>query len=155
LAGLPYLLEIDHAVYRAEAFRRPPLSFQDSLEARQLQAIPAGTVNALTATLLLQYIAAGGTLTDDQGQPLLDTAALTAILTYYDNARKLGVLAENFQSWTARQPCRFSDQLAPLAMVTDGLPGEASLANDASPISAQRSMAAIHAGSRLELGGDA
>jgi len=42
LTGLPYLLEMDHAVYRLSKFQRPPVSFQNVLDDRQPFSVAAG-----------------------------------------------------------------------------------------------------------------
>jgi len=120
LAGLPYLLEFDHAVYRETAFRRAPVSFQAVLDARQPQAVPAGAVGDVASAFLLQYMAAGGRLANDQGQPVLDAPALADVLTYYDNARKLGVFsAGNFQMSDARDGwAAYRDERAALVAMT-------------------------------------
>jgi ABC-type glycerol-3-phosphate transport system substrate-binding protein len=120
LTGLPYLLEMDHAVYRLSAFRKPPVSYQMVLDDRQPISAPAGASNDVAPVALVEYLAEGGTLQDESGKPALNTAALITVLTYYDNARKLGVFENgNFQftsaedSWVA-----FRDQDSNLALVT-------------------------------------
>ncbi len=123
LAGLPYLLEIDHAVYRETTFRQPPLSFQKVLEARQPLVMAAAATGGVNSVLLLQYLAAGGVLADEQGHPALDAPILAGVLVFYDKAHKLGVFdTGNFQainpqaSWAA-----YRDQQVNLAAVTSTL----------------------------------
>ncbi|MBN1312066.1 MAG: extracellular solute-binding protein [Anaerolineae bacterium] len=92
LIGLPYLLEIEHSVYRETAFNAPPNSFEAILRSRQPYTFPAGALSNVNHTVLLQYIAAGGTLTDDAGNPELDVETLTQILTFYDQAHSQGLI---------------------------------------------------------------
>lgn len=93
LVGLPYLLEIDHSVYRETVFTAPPNSFDVILRGQQPYTFPAGALSSVNNTILLQYIAAGGTLTDDKGAPKLDAASLTQVLNFYDQAHKKGLVS--------------------------------------------------------------
>jgi ABC-type glycerol-3-phosphate transport system substrate-binding protein len=106
LVGLPYLLEIDHSVYRETVFTAPPNSFDAVLRGQQPFVFPAGTLSGVSNTILLQYIAAGGTWIDDNGAPKLDAAKLTQVLNFYDQAHKKGLvnttlfqLADAVESW--------------------------------------------------------
>lgn len=93
LVGLPYLLEIDHSVYRETAFSKPPNSFEAVLMGQQPYTFPAGTLSSANNAILLQYISAGGTWTDDKGAPKLDAASLTQVLNFYDQAHKKGLVS--------------------------------------------------------------
>jgi ABC-type glycerol-3-phosphate transport system substrate-binding protein len=92
MVGLPYLLEIEHSVYRETAFNAPPNSFDAILKGQQPYTFPAGALSNVNHTILLQYIAAGGTLTDDQGSPKLDATVLTQILDFHAQAHKKGLV---------------------------------------------------------------
>jgi ABC-type glycerol-3-phosphate transport system substrate-binding protein len=92
LVGLPYLLEIDHSVYHETWFTVPPNSFDVILKGRQPFVFPAGALSSVNKTILLQYIAAGGTLTDDTGAPQLDPVSLAQVLNFYDQAHQRGLV---------------------------------------------------------------
>lgn len=120
LVGLPYLLEIDHSVYRETAFTAPPNSFESILAGRQPFTFPAGALSSANNTILLQYIAAGGAWTDDKGAPKLDAASLAPVLNFYDQAHKKGLvsttlfqMADPVASWEM-----YRDRQTNLAMVS-------------------------------------
>jgi ABC-type glycerol-3-phosphate transport system substrate-binding protein len=92
LVGVPYTLQFDHVVYRETLFPEPPDSFDAVLESPVPLVFPAGTPGSVNRTVLTQYLAAGGTLSDADGNPHLDAVALAEVLTYYEAAREAGVI---------------------------------------------------------------
>jgi maltose-binding protein MalE len=102
--GIPYLLELQHAVYRGEA--PPPLAWQ-TLISRQLPYLfPAKVSYGANSTLLSHYATLGGQFSDQNGDPLLDYDPLLTVLNVYAEARAAGSLpaevldyAEPMQYW--------------------------------------------------------
>jgi ABC-type glycerol-3-phosphate transport system substrate-binding protein len=92
LVGVPYTLQFDHVVYRETLFPDPPNSFNAVLESPVPFVFPAGTPGSVNRTVLAQYLAAGGTLSDADGNPHLDAVALAEVLTFYEAAREAGVV---------------------------------------------------------------
>jgi ABC-type glycerol-3-phosphate transport system substrate-binding protein len=92
LFGLPYLLEVQHSIYRETDFEAPPNSFEAVLGSPVSYAFSAGALRGVNHTILLQYLAAGGTLTGEEGLPLLDAEALRSVLSFYAEARQDGVI---------------------------------------------------------------
>lgn len=92
LVGLPYALEVQHAVYREAVFEEPPVSYEAVLSSLVPYEFPAGTLGVVNHTTLLQYLAAGGTLLDEEGAPLLDADALRNLLIFYDEAHDARVI---------------------------------------------------------------
>ena len=90
LVGLPYILDLHHAVYRETLFEEPPTSFADVLESTVPYVFPAGPAGSVNRTLLQQYRAAGGTYVDQDGNPALDVDALRRVLTFYATANDAG-----------------------------------------------------------------
>ncbi len=120
LVGLPYLLELQHNVYRDTILQVPPSSFDAILDSPVGWVFPAGTLGSVNHALLLQYMAAGGTLVDDQGVPFLDVVALRQVLTFYDEALENDVvdpalfqLTDPGESWSM-----YRSGQASLALVT-------------------------------------
>lgn len=103
--GIPYLLELQHTVYRGET---SPLAWQ-SLISRQIPYLfPAKVARGANSTLLSHYVTLGGRLTDQNGEPLLDYEPLLALLSLYSEAHAAGSLpddvldyAEPTQYWSA------------------------------------------------------
>ncbi|MBN1428088.1 MAG: extracellular solute-binding protein [Anaerolineae bacterium] len=120
LVGLPYLLEIEHSVYRETVFNTPPNSFETILRLRQPYAFPAGALGNVNNTILLQYLAAGGVLTDNTGNPKLDPESLTQVLTFYNQAHERGLIGTNlFQLTTPSESWRlYRDRQTNLAAVS-------------------------------------
>lgn len=90
LMGLPYVLEVQHMVYRETAFEEPPSSFEAVLASPTPYVFPAGTLGNVSHTFLLQYMAAGGRLADESGVPVLDVVPLTQVLDFYAQAHQAG-----------------------------------------------------------------
>lgn len=113
LAGVPYVLQVQHVAYRDTLVDGPPSSFAAALNSPVPFVFPIGTVGNVNQTALAQYIAAGGTLADEEGTPLLDAGALAEVLTFYANAREANVIdpalfqmtdpAESWQLFLGRQ----------------------------------------------------
>ncbi len=92
LVGLPYVLQVQHSVYRETLFQEPPSSFAAVLSSPVPFVFPAGTLGSVNRTTLLQYMAAGGVLVDEDGAPHLDSAALASVLNFYAAGRERGVI---------------------------------------------------------------
>jgi ABC-type glycerol-3-phosphate transport system substrate-binding protein len=98
--GIPYLLEIQHNVYRESLFEDgPPLAYADLLPERPTElpayVFPATATGGVNDDTLLGYLAAGGSLTNAEGIPTIDVAALADVLTFYGEARENGVLSSS------------------------------------------------------------
>jgi len=123
LIGLPYVLEVQHAVFHEALFEEPPTSFEAILSSPVPYLFPAAPQDSVNHTTLLQYMAAGGRLVDENGDPTLDEGALRAVLTFYAAAHQAGVIdpalfqiMEPAETWAS-----YRDGLAGLATVTSTL----------------------------------
>lgn len=120
VVGLPYVLQVAHVAYRETLFPAPPNSFEAVLNSPVPYVFPAGTLGNVNETLLLQYMAAGGTLADERGAPFVDPLVLSAVLEFYATAREKGVvdpalfqLTDMSESWA-----QYVSRQAGLAAVT-------------------------------------
>lgn len=85
LYGVPYLLELQHMVYRpSEDVNYDDWSFSAVLDRNEAFTFPAGRINGLNEVLALQYMVSGG-LVDGTGL-VLDQRALTDIFNFYEAA---------------------------------------------------------------------
>lgn len=91
-AGLVYLMEFPHIVYREAFFESPPNTFDIVLRSPVPYLFPAGGQQTVSLTFLQQYMAAGGTLLDEDGNPHLDAEPLREVLTFYADARREAVI---------------------------------------------------------------
>ena len=90
LFGLPYAVTLTHTAYRASVFIEPMISFDDVLTEEPVYVFPAGD-EAVNLTVLLQYLAAGGRLADDEGVTVLDREPLVTVLDYYAQGLRKGI----------------------------------------------------------------
>lgn len=92
--GLPLTAELQHMACSRIHFASPPVSWADVLSAGHPLIFPAagenGVVNDFT---LIQYLGAGGHLTDKEGNPVLEQEPLKAVLDFYAQATATGVIS--------------------------------------------------------------
>lgn len=88
--GLPYALVIQHMAYRPEVLSGTFARFEAVLSNRQPLVFPAGGLEGLNI-VLLQYLAAGGRLSDlENGR--LERDALLVVFSFYQAAREAGLV---------------------------------------------------------------
>ena len=90
LYGIPYTLNARHTLYRASVFDTPPQTFADVLSA-QTPYLFAANDAPVSWTVLLQYLAAGGQLVDENGTAALSPDALQTVLEFYAEGEAAGV----------------------------------------------------------------
>ncbi|MCQ3931803.1 MAG: hypothetical protein DPW16_15225 [Chloroflexi bacterium] len=114
--GIPYLLSIDHMLYTGDS-APPPRNFSDFLEQDTplLFAAKPATSQVINELLLIQYLAEGGYLVDQENVPALNEDALLTVLEFYSTAVQL----EPF-----RQPLEDTLQLQTLADYRAQLSGD-------------------------------
>ena len=104
LLGLPFASDAQVLVYSTALYASPPATWADVLQGDGLYLFPAMDQQALAS--LHQYIALGGQLTDDSGNPVLESSALQEVFNYYAEARNAGLIssrslvaASDFEAW--------------------------------------------------------
>jgi ABC-type glycerol-3-phosphate transport system substrate-binding protein len=98
LYGVVYDADVEHLATGSAA--PLPSNWNDLLEARRRYLFALGSNNAVSNAVLGHYLSAGGRLTDEQGNPVLDEVALRIMLETYREARDAGVLPGNFVELT-------------------------------------------------------
>ncbi|GAB4521201.1 MAG: hypothetical protein OHK0046_32280 [Anaerolineae bacterium] len=98
--GLPYMLDVRHIAYRPRPVTSTQWSFDGIVESGIQWAFPVGRTAGVNDTLYLQYLDAGGTPPDAEGNFTLNAAALEQVLLYYENAGE--TLSENVVSYTTQ-----------------------------------------------------
>lgn len=93
LMGVQFTADVEHVVYNTSIIEAPPQTWTDVLTREARYIFPAGgrdgTVNDAT---LIQYMALGGQLADDEGQPSLDPALLAQVLQFYADGRRRDIV---------------------------------------------------------------
>lgn len=104
LLGLPFASDAQVLVYSTALYASPPATWADVLQGDGLYLFPAMDQQALAS--LHQYIALGGQLTDENGNPAMESSALQEVFNYYAEARKAGLIssrsleaASDFDAW--------------------------------------------------------
>jgi ABC-type glycerol-3-phosphate transport system substrate-binding protein len=94
LYGAIYSADLEHL---ATASSAPlPQTWDNLFETPRRYLFPLGTSNTVSDAVLTHYLSAGGRLTDEQGNPVLDEVALRTLLQNYQEARDAGVLPASF-----------------------------------------------------------
>jgi len=84
LMGIPFEMDVEHLIYNTNKVTSTPIVWTDIISANTTYVFPAkGTNGLVNDAFLIQYLALGGRLQDDEGQPFLDEQALQAALEYY------------------------------------------------------------------------
>jgi multiple sugar transport system substrate-binding protein len=94
LMGIPFQMDAQHLIYNTTQLPLAPLGWADVLSHTVSYLFATQGRNGLVNdAFLIQYLAVGGRFQDDQGGPMLDEAALRAVLDYYSQAAQAGILA--------------------------------------------------------------
>jgi ABC-type glycerol-3-phosphate transport system substrate-binding protein len=116
--------DMQHLAYRPDLFASPPLTWSQVISAPTSFLFPAagydGKVNEAT---LIQYLGAGGKLTDAEGNPTLEEEVMVDVLDFYSRCVTNTVIAPNQvltattvdETWQA-----FQDGQAGMAVVPAG-----------------------------------
>ena len=92
--GLPLAAELQHLACSPALFPSPPVSWSDVLSAGLPLCFPAAGENGVANDFtFVQYLGAGGRLTDEGGNPMLEEGPLTAVLDFYAQATAAGVIS--------------------------------------------------------------
>jgi ABC-type glycerol-3-phosphate transport system substrate-binding protein len=93
LMGIPFEMDVEHLIYNTNKVASTPILWTDVISANTTYAFPAKGKNGLVNdAFLIQYLALGGRLQDDEGRPFLDEQALRAALEYYRQGVEAGVI---------------------------------------------------------------
>lgn len=92
--GIPIAADIEHVIYDSAAVDAPPLTWSDVLSDTISYAFPAGGQGGqVNEAFLIQYLALGGRLYDNEGLPTLDRDPLAEVLSFYADGVREGLFA--------------------------------------------------------------
>lgn len=93
LVGIPFEMDVEHLIYNTNKVASAPVTWTDVISANTTYLFPAKGRNGLVNdAFLIQYLALGSRLQDDEGQPFLDEQALRAVLGYYHQGVEAGTI---------------------------------------------------------------
>jgi ABC-type glycerol-3-phosphate transport system substrate-binding protein len=88
LLGIQFEADIEHLVYYTAALELAPATWADLLTGPISYTFPAGGQDGLVNdAFLIQYMAQGGQLFDEEGKPNLQSSAVQRVLRLYDAVR--------------------------------------------------------------------
>ncbi len=94
LVAFPFQVDIEHLVYNPSLIDSPPRTWDELRSQDTAYAFPAGgEEGAVNDSFLIQYLALGGPLVDEEGNPDLDGAALTQVLEFYRDGYEAGYIS--------------------------------------------------------------
>lgn len=94
LIALPFQVDIEHLVYSPSLVESPPRNWDELQGQEATYAFPAGgEEGAVNDSFLIQYLALGGSLVDEEGNPDLDEAILAQVLEFYREGYEAGYIS--------------------------------------------------------------
>jgi len=92
--GVALGADMQHLAYRTELFDSPPVSWTQVISASATFLFPGGGYDGrVNDATLIQYLAAGGKLTDAEGEPTLDEGVLIDVFNFYSRCITNTVIA--------------------------------------------------------------
>lgn len=88
--GLPFAADALVSLHRPAEIENPPVDWLSMLELGQPLAFPAAEEEAYFT--LAEYLSTGAQIQDADGRPILDSSALSSVLTFYQEAEAAGVM---------------------------------------------------------------
>lgn len=108
LYGLPYMLDVLHLIHRDPAAE--DWTFGAILGRGDRLLFPAARANSVNNTFLAQYLAAGGSLSEDGSTLVVDHDALLTVLEFYEAAVEAGLVNASLLDYTT--PADYAPLLA-------------------------------------------
>lgn len=97
LYGLPFAGDALTLVYRSGMETEPPADWTSVISGTNSLVFPAADPQALFTLTL--YQAQGGDVRDEQSKPVIETLALTEVLTYYAQAKVVGIMTDELTQY--------------------------------------------------------
>jgi multiple sugar transport system substrate-binding protein len=106
LMGVQFEADIEHLVYNTNKVGSPPPTWSEILSDTVTYIFPAGGEGSLVNdAFLIQYLATGGGLLDESGNPVLDNVALVEVLQFYADGLEVGVIPLSVLEFTDLDDC--------------------------------------------------
>jgi multiple sugar transport system substrate-binding protein len=93
LVGIPFEMDVEHLIYNTNKLVTAPINWTDVISSNTTYVFPAKGRNGLVNdALLIQYLALGARLQDDEGHPFIDKQSLRTVLSYYRQGVEQGII---------------------------------------------------------------
>jgi len=131
--GLPFAGNALVSLYRPSEIGTPPVDWLTTLEAGHPLAFPAAEAEAFFP--LAEYLSTGAQIQDADGRPILESTALTSMLTFFRDAEAAGVMpfwltqfTGDEQSWEAYTENQVDSVVTWINRYLSTLPGDTAAA---------------------------
>jgi multiple sugar transport system substrate-binding protein len=106
LVGLQFETDVEHLIYNTNKLEEPPLTWTDVLTDEVSYVFPAGGREGLVNdAFIIQYLALGGQLVDETGQPTLNAELVTQVLQFYRDGYEMGVIPPSVLEFKTLDDC--------------------------------------------------
>ncbi len=106
LVGIQFETDIEHLIYNTNKLEEPPLTWTDVLTDGVSYVFPAGGREGLVNdAFIIQYLALGGQLVDETGQPALNEELVTQVLQFYRDGYEMGVILPSVLEFETLDDC--------------------------------------------------
>ncbi len=106
LMGIQFETDVEHLIYNTNKIDSPPITWREVLSGSVAYIFPAGGEGSLVNdAFLIQYLAAGGQLLDESGNPALNNDALVEVLQLYADGLEAGVIPPSVLEFADLDDC--------------------------------------------------
>ena len=106
LMGLQFEADVEHLIYNTNKIDSPPMTWQEVISDSVTYIFPAGGEGGLVNdAFLIQYLAVGGRLLDEDGNPALDKDALVEVLQFYADGLEAEAIPPSVLEFTDLDDC--------------------------------------------------
>lgn len=106
LVGLQFETDIEHLIYNTNKLEEPPLTWTDVLTDKVSYVFPTGGREGLVNdAFIIQYLALGGQLVDETGQPALNEELVAQVLKFYRDGYEMGVIPPSVLEFKTLDDC--------------------------------------------------
>ena len=106
LIGIQFETDVEHLIYNTNKIDSPPITWREVISASAAYIFPAGGDGSLVNdAFLIQYLAAGGTLLDESGNPELNNDTLVEVLQFYADGLEAGAIPPSVLEFADLDDC--------------------------------------------------
>jgi len=106
LMGVQFQADIEHLIYNTNKIDSAPITWREVISASVAYIFPAGGQGSLVNdAFLIQYLAAGGGLLDEGGNPALNNDALVEVLQFYKDGLDVGAIPPSVMEFADLDDC--------------------------------------------------
>ena len=106
LIGIQFEADVEHLIYNTNKIDSAPITWREEISASVAYIFPAGGQSSLVNdAFLIQYLAVGGGLLDESGDPALNNDALVEVLQFYADGLEAGAIPSSVLEFTDLDDC--------------------------------------------------